>query len=177
MLDGNKVIVTVALNGGQPVNLGSVAAGQTVNFSFDVNSGECTAGQQLAYTVVRPAKAGRYPTLFEYSGYNPGRDPDAAYIQRFVESQGHYAYIGVNLDGVFFGLREAIPLLERTNGAVVVTSSMEKASTSASGKSSGNGPGCTDGKPVPCGKYSDRKRASCNARGDAMPPHSSISRA
>jgi NAD(P)-dependent dehydrogenase (short-subunit alcohol dehydrogenase family) len=40
-------------------------------------------------------------------------------------TDGRYrAYTGVNLDGVFFGLREAIPLLERTNGAVVVTSSM-----------------------------------------------------
>ncbi len=34
------------------------------------------------------------------------------------------AYMGVNIDGVFFGLRAAIPLLEETNGAVVVTSSM-----------------------------------------------------
>ena len=31
---------------------------------------------------------------------------------------------GVNVDGVFFGLREAIPLLEQAKGAVVVTSSM-----------------------------------------------------
>ncbi len=30
----------------------------------------------------------------------------------------------INLDGVFFGLREAIPLLEASKGAVVVTSSM-----------------------------------------------------
>ena len=41
-----------------------------------------------------------------------------------VTDARYRAYIGVNLDGVFFGLREAIPLLERTNGAVVVTSSM-----------------------------------------------------
>ena len=40
-------------------------------------------------------------------------------------TDGRYrAYTGVNLDGVFFGLREAIPRLEQTNGAVVVTSSM-----------------------------------------------------
>jgi NAD(P)-dependent dehydrogenase (short-subunit alcohol dehydrogenase family) len=41
-----------------------------------------------------------------------------------VSDARYRAYTGVNLDGVFFGLREAIPLLERTNGAVVVTSSM-----------------------------------------------------
>ena len=44
-------------------------------------------------------------------------------ITRVTDAR-YRAYIGVNLDGVFFGLREAIPLLERTNGAVVVTSSM-----------------------------------------------------
>jgi NAD(P)-dependent dehydrogenase (short-subunit alcohol dehydrogenase family) len=41
-----------------------------------------------------------------------------------VSDARYRAYTGVNLDGVFFGLREAIPLLERTNGSVVVTSSM-----------------------------------------------------
>jgi NAD(P)-dependent dehydrogenase (short-subunit alcohol dehydrogenase family) len=41
-----------------------------------------------------------------------------------ISDDRYRAYKGVNLDGVFFGLREAIPLLERTNGAVVVTSSM-----------------------------------------------------
>ncbi len=33
-------------------------------------------------------------------------------------------YLGVNVDGVFFGLQRAIPLLEQAKGAVVVTSSM-----------------------------------------------------
>ncbi len=41
-----------------------------------------------------------------------------------VTDARYRAYIGVNLDGVFVGLRDAIPLLARTNGAVVVTSSM-----------------------------------------------------
>jgi NAD(P)-dependent dehydrogenase (short-subunit alcohol dehydrogenase family) len=40
-----------------------------------------------------------------------------------VSDARYRAYIGVNVDGVFFGLREAIPLLERTQGAVVVTAS------------------------------------------------------
>lgn len=56
-------------------------------------------GTKLAYTVVRPAGDGPFPTLFEYSGYNPGRSPDTGYIDRFVEGSGHYAYIGVNLRG------------------------------------------------------------------------------
>jgi len=40
-----------------------------------------------------------------------------------ISDDRYRAYLGVNVDGVFFGLREAIPLLERANGAVVVTSS------------------------------------------------------
>ncbi len=56
-------------------------------------------GTKLAYTVVRPAGDGPFPTLFEYSGYNPGREPDAGYIDRFVEGSGDYAYVGVNLRG------------------------------------------------------------------------------
>ena len=56
-------------------------------------------GTDLAYTVVRPQGDGPFPTLFEYSGYNPGRDPDSGYISRFVEGSGDYAYIGVNLRG------------------------------------------------------------------------------
>src|ERR1700744_3366013 len=61
--------------------------------------------------------------------------------------------------------------------SVVLTSSMENACTSASGKSSGRGGIFTGAKPVPCGKNSERKRASCNARADGIPPHSSIRRA
>jgi NAD(P)-dependent dehydrogenase (short-subunit alcohol dehydrogenase family) len=41
-----------------------------------------------------------------------------------ISDERYRAYIGVNLDGVFFGLRAAIPLLEASSGAVVVTSSM-----------------------------------------------------
>ena len=41
-----------------------------------------------------------------------------------ISDARYRAYLGVNVDGVFFGLRSAIPLLEQTNGAVVVTSSM-----------------------------------------------------
>lgn len=79
-------------------------------------------GTELAYTVVRPARAGHYPTLFEYSGYFPGRAPDPKYVQRFVERGGDYAYIGVNLRGTgcssgtfdFFQPQEAV------DGAAVI---------------------------------------------------------
>ena len=79
-------------------------------------------GTKLAYTLVRPAGPGPYPTLFEYSGYDPGRDPDASYIRQFVEEDGGYAYLGVNLRGTgcsegtfdFFQPKEA------TDGAAVI---------------------------------------------------------
>src|SRR5437763_8097642 len=41
-----------------------------------------------------------------------------------MSDERYRAYLGVNVDGVFFGLRGAIPLLERSKGAVVVTASM-----------------------------------------------------
>jgi NAD(P)-dependent dehydrogenase (short-subunit alcohol dehydrogenase family) len=41
-----------------------------------------------------------------------------------ISDEKYRRYMGVNVDGVFFGLRAAIPLLERTQGAVVITSSM-----------------------------------------------------
>jgi NAD(P)-dependent dehydrogenase (short-subunit alcohol dehydrogenase family) len=41
-----------------------------------------------------------------------------------ISDEKYRRYMGVNVDGVFFGLRAAIPLLEQAQGAVVVTSSM-----------------------------------------------------
>ena len=41
-----------------------------------------------------------------------------------ISDEKYRRYLGVNVDGVFFGLRAAIPLLEQARGAVVVTSSM-----------------------------------------------------
>jgi NAD(P)-dependent dehydrogenase (short-subunit alcohol dehydrogenase family) len=41
-----------------------------------------------------------------------------------ISDDRYRAYLGVNVDGVFFGLRGAIPLLEQSSGGVVVTSSM-----------------------------------------------------
>jgi putative CocE/NonD family hydrolase len=79
-------------------------------------------GTRLRYTVVRPPGDGPFPTLFEYSGYDPGTNPDAGYVRRFVEERRDYAYIGVNLRGTgcsegtfdFFQPQEAV------DGAAVV---------------------------------------------------------
>jgi hypothetical protein len=79
-------------------------------------------GTKLAYTLARPPGPGPFPTLLEYSGYDPGRDPDASYIRQFVEQDGGYAYLGVNLRGTgcsegtfdFFQPQEAI------DGAAVI---------------------------------------------------------
>jgi len=56
-------------------------------------------GVRLRYTVVTPAKPAHRPTLFEYSGYDPGTKPDANYISQYVSSGDGYNYIGVNLRG------------------------------------------------------------------------------
>jgi putative CocE/NonD family hydrolase len=79
-------------------------------------------GTKLAYTLIRPAGPGPFPTLFEYSGYDPGRSPDAGYVRQFVEEDGGYAYLGVNLRGTgcsegtfdFFQPQEAV------DGAAVI---------------------------------------------------------
>ena len=47
-------------------------------------------GTTLRYTVVRPANGGRLPTLFEYSGYDPGTNPDANYISQYVSNGAGY---------------------------------------------------------------------------------------
>jgi uncharacterized repeat protein (TIGR01451 family) len=47
--------ITVTLNGGAPQNLGSVAAGASANFSFQTTMGACTAGQNVAFSVVATA--------------------------------------------------------------------------------------------------------------------------
>src|SRR3954447_5840937 len=56
-------------------------------------------GIRLRYTVVSPVGGGSLPTLFEYSGYDPGSNPDANYIDQYVTHGGHYNFIGVNLRG------------------------------------------------------------------------------
>jgi putative CocE/NonD family hydrolase len=56
-------------------------------------------GVRLRYTVVSPVGGAALPTLFEYSGYDPGSNPDANYIDQYVTHGGHYNFIGVNLRG------------------------------------------------------------------------------
>lgn len=58
---------------------------------------ELPDGTGLKYTVVYPNDGQPHPTLFEYSGYNPGSVPDQPYIDRFVPKG--YAFIGVNIRG------------------------------------------------------------------------------
>jgi putative CocE/NonD family hydrolase len=87
------VVLLAAVAVGEP---GATAATATERTSGYLTMAD---GVQLSYTVVRPATGGPYPTLFEYSGYAPGIQPDASYIKRFVESGRGYAYIGVNLRG------------------------------------------------------------------------------
>jgi uncharacterized protein len=58
---------------------------------------ELPDGVTLAYSAVYPNDGKPHPTLFEYSGYNPGSVPDEPYIDRWVSTG--YAYIGVNIRG------------------------------------------------------------------------------
>lgn len=56
-------------------------------------------GVTLRYTVVKPKGNKKLPTLFEYSGYDPGTNPDAGYISRYVSNGDGYNYIGVSIRG------------------------------------------------------------------------------
>lgn len=106
-------ILAAALLLGCLVAVGGEARAATVRESGYL---EMSDGTELRYTVVRPEGPGPFPTLFEYSGYDPGTNPDASYIRRFVEGDGGYAYIGVNIRGTgcsegtfdFFQPREAV---------------------------------------------------------------------
>ena len=59
--------------------------------------------------------------------------------------------------------------------SVVVTSSMEKACTSANGSFAGAGI-VSDGNPSPFGKCSNRKRDRCSSLAETIPPAASIRR-
>jgi uncharacterized protein len=54
-------------------------------------------GTLLKYTVIRPAGAGPFPTLFTYDGYDAGSNPDPGYVAQYVPEG--YAFIGVSLRG------------------------------------------------------------------------------
>ncbi|HUR51755.1 MAG TPA: CocE/NonD family hydrolase, partial [Mycobacteriales bacterium] len=95
------------------------AAVPTVRQSGDLTMAD---GTTLRYTVVRPAKGGRLPTLFEYSGYDPGTNPDATYIRQYVESGAGYNYIGVSLRGTgcSSGTFDFFQPAEAKDGAAVI---------------------------------------------------------
>jgi NAD(P)-dependent dehydrogenase (short-subunit alcohol dehydrogenase family) len=130
---GKTAVVTGAASGiGRATAKALADAGATV-WLLDVNDelGESAAAEARGtYThldVSDPdAWRGFYGTLdqLDLLHLNAGiYDISLTDITQVTDSR-YRAYTGVNLDGVFFGLREAIPLLERTNGSVVVTSSM-----------------------------------------------------
>jgi putative CocE/NonD family hydrolase len=79
-------------------------------------------GTTLRYTVVRPTGGGRLPTLFEYSGYDPGTNPDARYISDYVSSGAGYNYIGVSLRGTgcSSGTFDFFQPAEAKDGAAVI---------------------------------------------------------
>ena len=60
--------------------------------------------------------------------------------------------------------------------SVVVTSSIEKAATSASGSLAVTAGTGTLGKPAPLGKFSKRNFDRCKSFGEAIPPTASIRR-
>jgi hypothetical protein len=58
----------------------------------------------------------------------------------------------------------SVGVIEKASSiSVVAASSMEKARTAASGRSVGSAGASTGGKPVPAGKYSNRKRSKCSS--------------
>jgi putative CocE/NonD family hydrolase len=97
----------------------SQAAVATVRTTGDLTMSD---GTTLRYTVVRPANGGKLPTLFEYSGYDPGTNPDATYIKQYVESGAGYNYIGVSLRGTgcSSGMFDFFQPAEAKDGAAVI---------------------------------------------------------
>jgi putative CocE/NonD family hydrolase len=79
-------------------------------------------GTTLRYTVVRPTGSAKRPTLFEYSGYDPGTNPDANYISQYVSNGSGYNYIGVNLRGTgcSSGTFDFFQPAEAKDGAAVI---------------------------------------------------------
>jgi NAD(P)-dependent dehydrogenase (short-subunit alcohol dehydrogenase family) len=130
---GKTAVVTGAASGiGRATAKALADAGATV-WLLDVNdelgeSAAAEAGGTYTHLDVSDPDAWRgfYGTLdqLDLLHLNAGiYDISLTDITQVTDAR-YRAYTGVNLDGVFFGLREAIPLLERTNGSVVVTSSM-----------------------------------------------------
>jgi len=131
--NGKVAIVTGAASGiGRATARAMADAGATVtlldvNDELGVRSAEECGGTYVHLDVGSPAAwtellggFGRLDLLHLNAGIYDTAMEDITQV-----SDARYrSYLGVNVDGVFFGLRGAIPLLEAAQGGVVVTSSM-----------------------------------------------------
>ncbi len=130
---GKTAVVTGAASGiGRATAKALADAGATVTL-LDVNDelGATSAAESGGtYEHLDVSQPGEWRELFssmdrlDLLHLNAGiYDVSLTDITKVTDAR-YRAYTGVNLDGVFFGLREAIPLLEQSKGAVVMTSSM-----------------------------------------------------
>ena len=132
-LAGRTVVLTGAASGiGRATAKALAAAGATVTL-LDVNDemgASAAAEAGGTYVHLDVSNPGEWRALFasfdrlDHLHLNAGIYDTALADITSISVERYRAYIGVNVDGVFFGLRGAIPLLEQANGAVVVTSSM-----------------------------------------------------
>jgi NAD(P)-dependent dehydrogenase (short-subunit alcohol dehydrogenase family) len=131
--NGKTAIVTGAASGiGRATASALAAAGATVTL-LDVNdelgpTAAAEAGGTYVHLDVSSPDAWNdllagFDRL-DYLHLNAGIYDTALEDITAISDSRYRAYLGVNVDGVFFGLRSAIPLLEQAHGAVVVTSSM-----------------------------------------------------
>ncbi len=122
---GKQAVVTGAASGiGRATAKALADAGATVTL-LDVNdelgaSAAEAAGGTYVHLDVSEPEAWRelYGTLdqLDLLHLNAGIYDIALTDITQISDARYRAYTGVNLDGVFFGLREAIPLLEQSNG-------------------------------------------------------------
>ncbi|MBK5305296.1 MAG: CocE/NonD family hydrolase [Frankiaceae bacterium] len=98
---GRAVLAAAVGLGGLVVPTLAAAPAQAATVVTETTSGYLTMSDdiRLRYTVVKPVGGEKLPTLFEYSGYDPGSKPDANYISQYVSNGSGYNYIGVNLRG------------------------------------------------------------------------------
>jgi NAD(P)-dependent dehydrogenase (short-subunit alcohol dehydrogenase family) len=131
--NGKTAIVTGAASGiGRATARALADAGATVtlldvNDDLGVRAAEECGGTYAHLDVGSPDEWAKLLAGFEQLDLlhlNAGIYDTAMQDITQVSDARYRSYLGVNVDGVFFGLRGAIPLLETARGAVVVTSSM-----------------------------------------------------
>jgi NAD(P)-dependent dehydrogenase (short-subunit alcohol dehydrogenase family) len=131
--DGKTAIVTGAASGiGRATARALADAGATVTL-LDVNDELGASAAEAAggtYVHLDVSDSGAWADLLrgfdrlDLLHLNAGIYETALADITEISDEKYRRYLGVNVDGVFFGLRAAIPLLERSQGAVVITSSM-----------------------------------------------------